>query len=699
MKKKNVILFQNPERPTFTLKDKNRNHLITPLLSGYIKALAYKYKFLDKAEIHIVSPSMSDLAGDSLLINEISKLNPDVVWHPAMGETSFGRFFYIIKKLKEKNPELISIITGSIIPNSADNLNSIPHLFKGLNLGVFSRKSETIVQILNCVTQNNLSFNEIPGVIYFDENRVSFNSITENYSSIYDIPSPYLLGFLNDSLENESIWMETKRGCPYTCDYCYQGAFPLRQESYFPLDKIEKELMLFIEKGIKTVNIFDSTFNFPAEWMGQICDIIKRVNIDRSLQFDIAIRAELIDKITAKLFKRANIYTASVGFQSQNPDVLSRVGRKNVHEKWLNGIKLLKDNVENINIHLILGLPGDTPSSFKNTLEFLVEEGLNNNTLVFNLILSPTSRLFGEKENLGLLVQKEPPFMVLQTPSFSFNDFKEALSYSRECGTKSILESENEDSFPLLTTHFKDGLNNKNKIEEELPYTKVIIKTDSKIINTEHISKISQKLANSVVLWFTGSRPEDNCENILKTMEIFSRENPYNIWNIVIDSPDGLNYKLIEKIKTSIQYYPTNLDYEAVFKLESMTEDYFRVSTRFFVIHSFLNSKIIEGCINFYRLDLGRENDFIDVLKLPFDGFLIKSDNLLDRENLFKVFAEIRENNWQNKVILFENWYYQCIYNKFFLREDKILGQEENIIKINLENIEKIQFCESWIKL
>jgi len=73
------------------------------------------------------------------------------------------------------------------------------------------------------------------------------------------LPSPYLAGLLDDHISNGMVW-QLSRGCPYACEFCYDGMGDRKVRRY-PLERLEAELDYLVARGAAQVFALDSTFN------------------------------------------------------------------------------------------------------------------------------------------------------------------------------------------------------------------------------------------------------------------------------------------------------------------------------------------------------------------------------------------------------------------------------------------------------
>nr|MCR4822142.1 radical SAM protein [Treponema sp.] len=86
--------------------------------------------------------------------------------------------------------------------------------------------------------------------------------------------SPYLDGTLDLTKYGGALW-ELARGCPFKCSYCYESKGE-KKISYFPLERLEKEIELFAEKKISQVFVLDPTYNASKERAIKMLKIIEK---------------------------------------------------------------------------------------------------------------------------------------------------------------------------------------------------------------------------------------------------------------------------------------------------------------------------------------------------------------------------------------------------------------------------------------
>ena len=232
--------------------------------------------------------------------------------------------------------------------------------------------------------------------------------------------SPYLDGTLDPAKYGGALW-ELARGCPFKCSYCYESKGE-KKISYFPMERLEKEIELFAAKKISQVFVLDPTYNASKERALKMLKIIEKKAPGMFFYFEA--RAEFIDRELARAFARIPC-CLQIGLQSANPSVLKNVHRTLDKKRFTRNIGFLNEEGVTFGFDLIYGLPGDTFSGFCESVDFAL--GLYPNNLeLFCLSVLPGTDLHDDALGFGLEWEQNPPYHVLRTPTFSEQDLSKA---------------------------------------------------------------------------------------------------------------------------------------------------------------------------------------------------------------------------------------------------------------------------------
>ena len=156
--------------------------------------------------------------------------------------------------------------------------------------------------------------------------------------------------------------------CNY-CDFTKLVSSKENQEKY--INRLLEEIDDYKEEltNIDTVYIGGGTPNsLPINLLEKLLIKIKPI-LNKSIESSIELNPEFVNKDLVDLLTKYNINRVSIGVESFNDAILESINRKHNKIDVINSIKLLKENnINNINIDLIYGLPNQRLEDIKNDL-------------------------------------------------------------------------------------------------------------------------------------------------------------------------------------------------------------------------------------------------------------------------------------------------------------------------------------------
>ncbi|MFQ3621707.1 MAG: B12-binding domain-containing radical SAM protein, partial [Spirochaetales bacterium] len=403
-----------------------------PLAAGYLAAYVSKHG-PGLAEVVFPPQALQDKGGDSAILDWISRGKFNLV-----GFTLYlwnrNRSEYLARRIRHQFPQIILVAGGPEVANPV-GLSVFDALFEG-------EGEEPFLQFLRILQQKIIQGNLIDSadltsrqISIPDESSGSGRVYPQKQSTTYisssslipldQVPNPYLEGIL--PLNNETpLYLETLRGCPRRCSYCYYGKrYPNLR--FFPIDRIASLFSLAEQAQVPEIYLMDPFFN-----LGRESEILSRLNLLRqvnhsSIPLHTEIVLEKVSPESARLMKEAGFRSVEVGLQSTNPKALQAVRRPFNREKFCRGSKYLKEVGIEIRTGIILGLPQDTLEEFRHTLDFIEELHLEEHLEVYLLSILPGTELRAQAATLGLEFMNQPPYWVLNTPLFPAEDLYQAI--------------------------------------------------------------------------------------------------------------------------------------------------------------------------------------------------------------------------------------------------------------------------------
>ena len=178
--------------------------------------------------------------------------------------------------------------------------------------------------------------------------------------------------FLGSSLYPE-VQIFAGRGCPHQCTFCsWPETFTGRKYRVRSAESIVDELE-YIKKELSQVRevfVEDDTFTIDKKVVRATCDEIRRRNLN--IVWSCNVRAEF-DYETMREMRQAGCRLIIVGFESGNDEILRNIKKGITAERMRKFNREAKKAGLIVQGDFIIGLPGETQETVKQTLNFIGE--------------------------------------------------------------------------------------------------------------------------------------------------------------------------------------------------------------------------------------------------------------------------------------------------------------------------------------
>ena len=200
--------------------------------------------------------------------------------------------------------------------------------------------------------------------------------------------------------------------CPTRCSYCsfvsqtIERAHKMIPEYVARLcEELEKTAQIAHELNLRLESVYiggGTPTTLTWEQMELLLRTIRR-NFDFSCCREFTVEAGRPDTITPeklKAMKRYGVDRISINPQTLNDGVLELIGRKHSARQTIDAFKLArKEGFHHINMDLIAGLPGDSLTSFQNTIQGICQLDPESVT-IHTLAMKKSSKLTMEGKKL-----------------------------------------------------------------------------------------------------------------------------------------------------------------------------------------------------------------------------------------------------------------------------------------------------------
>ncbi len=204
-----------------------------------------------------------------------------------------------------------------------------------------------------------------------------------NINSIDDIPIPNydlvdLTRFCGVSPVGAipSLAIMGSRGCPYQCTFCNTPIFWGKQVRYRNPQYILNEVQLLHQRyNINEIFFQDDTFNSNHKWAFELFERIIQRGLNKEMLFKIACRVneKLITKEFLDLAHKAGVWNIFYGIESGSQEMLDRMHKNITIAEIKRAIKMTHEADIQTQCSFIIGMPGETFVTLRETAQLLQE--------------------------------------------------------------------------------------------------------------------------------------------------------------------------------------------------------------------------------------------------------------------------------------------------------------------------------------
>lgn len=244
--------------------------------------------------------------------------------------TKIGSDYYIVEQLGITS---LVLLTKHFTGQSGSSLEDIPNLIIKQNDGNFFRT------------------HRLADPLTLDDSTIDWKNL------------PAWQGF-------SATFMQTKKGCPFRCSFCtyHKLGTSVDQKS---LHVIENEMQALKEIGVKHIVFSDDSFNIPNNALKNLCRMMLKNKFNFS--WTSFLRVSNLDDEALDLMAQSGCTGVVLGIESGDQTILDKMNKKASVDLYRKHIKRLNELCIPSIASIIVGHPGETECSIRNTVSFIEE--------------------------------------------------------------------------------------------------------------------------------------------------------------------------------------------------------------------------------------------------------------------------------------------------------------------------------------
>ncbi|MCZ7428587.1 radical SAM protein [Micromonospora sp. WMMA1949] len=377
---------------------------IVPLASGYLCGYARLDPEVDSGYEFRIYDGPVTLDRDAVLADLVA-LNSAVygfscyVWN-------MGLVRWLLAELLARRPDARCILGGPQVMSHAHEY--VPDRLP--NVVVCNGEGEkTFQRYLRELLNDEPDLSAVPGISFWRDDELVTTERPERIKELSEIPSPYTSGLYEPGKYTFAI-LETNRGCPYNCGFCFWGAATNAKVNRFETERVLDDITWMSETGCVTIFLADANWGMAprdVEFTRHMLACRERTGFPMVISMNAAKnKPERVAEITKLLVQGGMLTSQPISLQTMDSGVLKLIDRSNIRAETYTALQrtLREQNISSY-IEMIWPLPGETVASFREGITALARARADT-ILVYPQMLLHNTPIYENRERYGISLRR-----------------------------------------------------------------------------------------------------------------------------------------------------------------------------------------------------------------------------------------------------------------------------------------------------
>lgn len=382
-----------------------------PLAAGYLKAMVERDPNLRRE----VDSRIFNFGGAEPIASMAQQLFkesiPDMLAFSVLG-WNYRSFGILADTFKQLNPTGIVVFGGTHVANQAKR---VFREWPAVDIIVNGEGEQVFVELITTtlLDDNTLFLDQISGISYKnkDDGAIVTTCDRPRIQDLDEIESPILSGAIplvdagGEFLYDVAL-LETNRGCPYRCAFCYWGGAIGQKIRTFSRDRLHAEVEWLAKHKAPSLFLCDANFGMLESDEKFVEDVIR---IREQYGYPQALESSWAKNKSKRFFsivrrmKEANLRSSfTLSLQTLNPVALDLMNRRNMRlNEWEELVRWLHEMEMDCFAELIWGAPGETVEDFLEGYDRLAVH--TNRIATYPLMLLPNTAYSDHRDKYGFI--------------------------------------------------------------------------------------------------------------------------------------------------------------------------------------------------------------------------------------------------------------------------------------------------------
>ncbi|MBF0588911.1 MAG: B12-binding domain-containing radical SAM protein [Magnetococcales bacterium] len=335
----------------------------------YPVGLGYLHSFLVEAGHEMHSLFMSSMTFPQCQMKyhqTMESFQPDVVGFNIITDSRLSAF-QLMQETQNRYPTTKIVIGGVHVTAMYEQIIQVfPHVIAVLGEGELTTRE--LLEFLN----NGGDLYEVDGIAFYDHENERV-VVTPSRALVEDLdilPFPHHEIFFEGGQRTEAQVM-TSRGCPFHCTFCALDALSRREVRFRSVDNVVDEIEEIQRRfpQVTSLQIYDDQFFISNKRAIAICDEI----VKREIKLSIICQGRMrpVTRELVEALEKAGVEAVTLGLETGSPSVLEKCKKKITQKDALHALEMFKDARIELNVLLMIGLPGESLATITETAELV----------------------------------------------------------------------------------------------------------------------------------------------------------------------------------------------------------------------------------------------------------------------------------------------------------------------------------------
>jgi anaerobic magnesium-protoporphyrin IX monomethyl ester cyclase len=316
---------------------------------------------------------------------------------------------------KETCPNAVVVLGG---PHATFMDSQILSEYPDVDIVVRGEGEQTILELVRHVFDSG-GIQAVSGISFRKNKQIIRTPNRSLIQNLDELPRPAYQYFSLDRYQffgKVILPILTSRGCPFQCSYCVSSRMAgkvFRARS--PRNVVDELEWLRDMHGAGAFSFYDDVFTHDKKRAFEICEEMKKRNI--GVPWDCQTRVDQISKELLAEMRDANCQLVSFGAESGCPKILDAMKKRTTIEQNEKGVRLAKEVGMSVAMSVVIGYPGETIDTLKQTFDFIRR---TEPDYVYLCLATPYpgTELYDLVKDLGWKMSKDWSHYEMETPVF-----------------------------------------------------------------------------------------------------------------------------------------------------------------------------------------------------------------------------------------------------------------------------------------